>query len=290
MNEYHGDMHDLSGLEDFCLLHSSHGKPLNVDSILPTASAKSLTRLSIIHDVSETIWPSRFLDFFPNLTSLCLWDGTPDICELVGRSSFQLTEFRIQFFELTAIGMVQVVEMLSARSFRTLRHLRIMLRDDFILNPTQRPNYTQLVQTISNLNSLEDIWMSMALDLSWCQQLASLGSLKVLVWSYPDYDCRHSEDLLFATHEYGAPRLRKYLKKELKRGVELVKKVFNTAFEDRAKKPKICTRVRAEEDHDYIRCSTQFVDPDLMYSDSESQLQWLDRRVVELRAWNYIEK
>src|SRR5271169_5605525 len=96
MNEYHGDIHDLSGLEDFCVLHSSHGKLQNVDSILPTASARSLTPLSIILDASETIWPSRFLDFFPDLTSLSLWDGPPDICQLVGGSSFHFTEFRIR--------------------------------------------------------------------------------------------------------------------------------------------------------------------------------------------------
>jgi hypothetical protein len=292
MNEYHGNMLGLSRLKDFCILHSPPGNQLTVDAIVPTDSAKSLNRLSIIHDASPLTWPTLFLLLFPNLTSLCLWDATSDICEAVGRSHFRLTEFRIKFLALSAIGMLQVVEMLSARSVRKLRLLRMMVGDDFDVNPTQRPDYAQLVQAISNLHSLEDIWMSMALDLSWCQQLATLVSLKILVWSFPDYNCRNGENLLFATHEYGPPHRKKYLKKELKRDIEVVKKAFSTAFQDRAiaKKPLLYTRVRTEEHQDYIHCSTQFVDPDLRYSGSENQLEWIDWQVVELRGWNYIAK
>jgi hypothetical protein len=163
--------------------------------------------------------------------------------------------------------------------------------DDFDVNPTQRPDYAQLVQAISNLHSMEDIWMSMALDLSWCQQLATLVYLKILVWSFPDYNCRNGDNLLFATHEYGPPHRKKYLKKELKRDIEVVKKAFSNAFKDRAiaRRPILYTRVRTEEHQDYIQCSTQFVDPDLRYLGSENQLEWIHWRVVELRAWNYIE-
>jgi hypothetical protein len=279
-----GSLSDLCSLEDLNIRPSFHFPGLAVVSLFPTASAKSLTRLSIIADVGFG-WPLPFSCPFANLTALCLCPATAGMCQSITKSSFRLIDLCIQ---LIYLGIAEF-EMFSAPSLRNLQRLRIVVGREFnIPYPSEDPKLTQLVRAISALRSLEDLWISMGLNLLWCQHLGQLVNLKVLFWSYPDDDCRHGESLLFATQRHGQARPKKYTKKAFNQGIELVKATFDAAFQVNTKKPEIYTRIRRRAEHDHMKFSvSKFIDPDLPYSDGP--FKWLDER-IELGAWNHIDR
>jgi len=106
----------------------------------------------------------------------------------------------------------------------------------------------QLIEAISSRDSLEEIWLDMALDLSWCRQLACLKNLKLFLWHIRENHSFDGWHPLFRTKPH---RWRDYTKEEDERDMELVKTAFDTAFEaSTIKQPEIYTLFFRNSDYD----------------------------------------
>jgi len=211
---------------------------------LPTTSARSLTRLSIVLDESCTsflgdddvlptpLWPTSLLDPFENLNSLSVSPLTDIICEFIVRAVIALTDFRTRVVNGSAVTAEKVVDIFSAPSLRNLRCLRFAV--DVCLDEFERSWYLRLLETITtNLDSLEELYLAIPLDLSWCDQISRLRKLNMLVWWFPVTACYNSEDILFGA-DY-----KRSTADEYKQHRKLVARAFDAAFEPFASKPHI---------------------------------------------------
>jgi hypothetical protein len=251
INQYRGTLRGLSCVEDFDVRELTSRVGAANDHIFPISSAKSLTRLSIVHqecmfdnDEPNPRWPP-FLKTFVNLTSLCISPFTNEICDFIVRSDLRLVDFRIQLVYDTEITASKVAEMFSAPSLRNVRHLRFTVD----VRPVDRIYFRSYLQAIiSNMSSLEELCIAMPLDLSWCELLGYLGSLKKLRLCVPDNDCRDSEVLLFRTDDLDRPTEKDYNKGDDKKSHELLTRAFDAAFQHFMTKPVIKAVVTVEDD------------------------------------------
>jgi hypothetical protein len=143
--------------------------------------------------------------------------------------------------------MESIVEMFSATSLRDLQRLRVSVTFD----SNDHPDFSQLIEAISNRHSLEEIWLEIVSDLSWLKRLARLENLRLLLWSIRENYALDKPNLLFTTRPSYQPQLEMNRANE-ERDMKLLKTALNTAFEASIKKPEIYTRVlRDNELRDY---------------------------------------
>jgi hypothetical protein len=197
IDEYTGTLDRLVSLEVMCV-NSCIVEKIPGSSLIPLRSAASLTHLAVIFgrpcnwrdDVDREFWPRKDyyngLGAFVNLKSIHIHPLTDGLYDFLFRTTIKLKELRTTVIKKHGMAsLFRALDLFSKPSLGDLSSLCLVVED----HVEWRSSYRSLAERIAmKLTGIEDIVLSMGMDVTWLPMFTNLRYLKRLMWHVPGHD------------------------------------------------------------------------------------------------------
>ena len=156
--------------------------------ILPTKSAKTLTRLSLIYCskfIAEELFSERHIDRFVHLKSLHVSPLSKGVYGFLIRTNIRFTDFGTVVRRRYSFSSSEIGSLLQAQSLRNLQQLIVF----FDRKEDWQGYFPPILDNIaSKLVLLQYLVLGMAMNPSWNTYFPRLKNLKDLAWYVPQDD------------------------------------------------------------------------------------------------------
>lgn len=194
LHHYQGTLQRISTLQSLNIRRHSWPPAEDYDltlrpAYIPFDSGEHLTTLALGHfyEVSDLV-DMHVFDHFPNLVDLEMFFLVPETCDLIINGNINLTRFATDL-NWPGFPATKLLEMLSAPSLSSVKEMKFSIEGDISTANTQEylDYLDPVISAVTNLPSLQDLYLRMGLRKTWCQRFARLLALKSLCYDVNIY-------------------------------------------------------------------------------------------------------